>query len=274
MLHHSFVFLFYNGLASNLPAYLFSLVHCISNATFQLPGLLSSHVFEDDEEEDFPSITFNEDGHASPAEQTRASGESETCTVTPNDRRHCILEDVDGELEMEDVSGHQKDESGSFETDQRSGSDRILHPTSNNYSELPPLPDGSPPLPPESPPPLPPLPPSPPPPPPPPSSPSPPPPPPPLPVSSLPPPPPPLGPPPPLVSQSSVVQSQPSLVSQPVPPHSSVQSSPQLAYQPPVPREYCNTPCVRLASVAFLASVFVFPSFFILVIFIIYFFLI
>lgn len=216
-----------------------------SNATFQLPGLLSSHVFEDDEEEDLPSITFNEDGHASPAEQTRASGESDTCTVTPNDRRHCILEDVDGELEMEDVSGHQKDESGSFETDQRSGSDRILHPASNNYSELPPLPEGSPPLPPESPPPLPPLPPSPPPPPPPPppSSPSPPPPPPPPPVSSLPPPPPPLGPPPPLVSQSSVVQSQPSLVSQPVPPHSSVQSSPQLAYQPPVPREYCNTPC-------------------------------
>lgn len=225
-------------------------VHFISNATFQLPGFLSSHVFEDDDEEDLPSSTCKEAAHASPVEQIRASAELDACAVTPNDRRHCILEDVDGELEMEDVSGNPKDESGSFETDsQQTESDRILDPASNNFSELPPLPEGSPPLPPDSPPPLPPLPSSPPPPPPP-SSPSPPPPPPPPPLPSLPPPPPPppLGPPPPLVSQSSVVQSQPSLVSQPLlPPHSSVQSSPQLAYQPPIPREYCNTPSVRLA---------------------------
>ncbi|KAJ0094602.1 hypothetical protein Patl1_16371 [Pistacia atlantica] len=214
-----------------------------SNATFQLPGFLSSHVFEDDEEDDLPSSTYKEVGDTSPIEQTRASGESETCTVTPNDRRHCILEDVDGELEMEDVSGHPKDGNDSFEIESQHGSDRILESVSNNFSELPPLPEGSPPLPPDSPPPLPPLPPSPPPPPPPMSSPSPPPPPPPLPSQPLPPPPPPLGPPPSMVPQSSMVQSQPSLVSQPLlPPQSSVQSSPQLAYQPPVPREYCNTP--------------------------------
>lgn len=87
---------------------------CISNATFQLLGFLSSHVFEDDEE-DLPSSTYKEAGKASPVEQTRASRESETCTVTPNDRRHCILEDVDGELEMEDVSGHPKDETDLIE---------------------------------------------------------------------------------------------------------------------------------------------------------------
>ncbi|XP_044491976.1 ENHANCER OF AG-4 protein 2-like [Mangifera indica] len=215
-----------------------------SNATFQLPGFISSHVFEDDEEDDLPSSTYKEVGDTSPVEQTRASGESETCTVTPNDRRHCILEDVDGELEMEDVSGHPKDENDSFEIEsQHHGSDRILESVSNNFSEQPLLPEGSPPLPPDSPPPLPPLPPSPPPPPPPQSSPSPPPPPPPPPLPSQPPPaPPPLGP-PPMLPQSSVVQSQPSLVSQSLLPHqSSVQSSPQLAYQPPIPREYCNTP--------------------------------
>ncbi|XP_044490346.1 ENHANCER OF AG-4 protein 2 isoform X2 [Mangifera indica] len=217
-----------------------------SNTTFQLSGFLPSHVFEDEEEEeDLPSSTYKEVDDASPVEQRRASGESETCTVTPNDRRHCILEDVDGELEMEDVSGHPKDENDSFEIEsQQHGSDRMLESVSNNFSEFPPLPDGSPPLPPDSPPPLPPLPPSPPPPPPPVSfpSPSPPPPPPPLPSQPLPPPPL-LGLPQSMVPQSSVVQSQPSLVSQPLLTlQSSVQSSPQLAYQPSVPREYCNTP--------------------------------
>ncbi|KAL5826025.1 hypothetical protein ACOSQ3_017862 [Xanthoceras sorbifolium] len=219
-----------------------------SNATFQLPGFLSSHVFEDDEEEDLPSSTYKEASEASPVEQTRASGESETCTVTPNDRRHCILEDVDGELEMEDVSGHPKDENGLIEIDSpQNGIDRILDPASNNFSELPPLPEGSPPLPPDSPPPLPPLPPSPPPPPPPPpppmSSPSPPPPPPPpLPSHPPPPPPPPLVAPTSMAPLPSAVQSQPSIMSQPLlQPQPLVQSSPRLAFQPPVPREYCSS---------------------------------
>uniref|UniRef100_A0A803P0F9 Endopeptidase Clp n=1 Tax=Cannabis sativa TaxID=3483 RepID=A0A803P0F9_CANSA len=82
-----------------------------SNATFQLPGFLPCHVFEDDEEEEDQPSTFKENGQQEP---TRVSGEMETCAVTPNDRRHCILEDVDGELEMEDVSGPPKDEKTSL----------------------------------------------------------------------------------------------------------------------------------------------------------------
>ncbi|XP_048233919.1 ENHANCER OF AG-4 protein 2 isoform X2 [Ricinus communis] len=216
-----------------------------SNATFQLPGFLSSNVFEDeDEEEDLPSSSLKEGADVSSlAEANRTLGESETYTITPNDRRHCILEDVDGELEMEDVSGHQKDErplstGGSFEVDEQQHCS-VLEPVITNSVELPPLPEGSPPLPPDSPPPPPPLPPSPPPPLP--MSPSPPPPPPPLP--SQPPPPhiPPSGPPQSLVPQLSV-PTQPPLASQPIIPSvSSLQSSPQLAFPPAVPHEYCST---------------------------------
>lgn len=228
------------------------LIHCllcrVSNATFQLPGFLSSHAFEDDdeeeEEEEVPSCSYKEASHPSPVEMTHASGESETCAVTPSDRRHCILEDVDGELEMEDVSGHPKDErpsfvNGSFEMDpQQQGSHRVMEPASNVCTDLPPLPDGSPPLPLDSPPPPPPLPPSPPPPPP--LSPSPPPPPPP-PPSQPPPPLPPSGPPHLLIPQSSR-PTQPSLLAQQMlPPQSSMHSSPQLAYQPSVPHEYGGT---------------------------------
>ncbi|KAG4185003.1 hypothetical protein ERO13_A09G205550v2 [Gossypium hirsutum] len=162
-----------------------------SNATFQLPGLLSSNAFDDDEEE-LSDSPCGEAADASPLETAQALVELEACTVTPSDRRHCILEDVDGELEMEDVSAHQKDDRPSFTNDslekdmQQQGTDRIMEPASSSPNGFPPLPEGSPPLPPDSPPPPPPLPPSPPPPPPP-SSPSPPPPPPPLPTQ-LPPP--------------------------------------------------------------------------------------
>ncbi|OMO71028.1 Tudor/PWWP/MBT superfamily protein [Corchorus capsularis] len=219
-----------------------------SNATFQLPGFLSSNAFEDEEEEDLPSSPCRETADASPLEPAHALGEAETCTVTPSDRRHCILEDVDGELEMEDVSGHPKDDrtftNDSLETDsQQQGTDSVTEPASNSSNELPPLPEGSPPLPPDSPPPPPPLPPSPPPPPPP-SSPSPPPPPPPPPLPAQPPPPPapPSCPPPAFIPQPPV-PTQPSLLPQPMlPPQSSVQSSPQLAYQPPVPHEFRGTP--------------------------------
>ncbi|KAF4353690.1 hypothetical protein F8388_024259 [Cannabis sativa] len=217
-----------------------------SNATFQLPGFLPCHVFEDDEEEEDQPSTFKENGQQEP---TRVSGEMETCAVTPNDRRHCILEDVDGELEMEDVSGPPKDEKtslvcNSFETDtlpvctsfetdtQNLMFDRVAESAPSISSELPPLPEGSPPLPLDSPPPPPPLPPSPPPPPPP-SSPSPPPPPPPPPPSEPPPPPlPPSCPPPMMVSQPSL------LPQQMLPPQSSVHSSPQLPFQPPAPHEF------------------------------------
>ncbi|KAF5747407.1 ENHANCER OF AG-4 protein 2 [Tripterygium wilfordii] len=227
-----------------------------SNATFQLPGgFLSSRVFEDDED-DFPSNFPREAGDLSPDEPPSVIGESETLVVTPNDKRHCILEDVDGELEMEDVSGHSKDDGPLFAScvselgSQRMGSDRIVESASNNS----PLPEGSPPLPPDSPPLPPPLPPSPPlppptlPPPPPPSSPSPPPPPPPTLPSQPPPPaapsgrpPPPSGPPFSVIPQPSV-PTQPALLAQPLlHPPAPLRSSPQLAYQAPVPHEFCSS---------------------------------
>ncbi|XP_022761897.1 ENHANCER OF AG-4 protein 2-like [Durio zibethinus] len=219
-----------------------------SNATFQLPGFLSCNAFEDEDEEDLSSSPCRESPDASPLEPAHALGELETCTVTPTDRRHCILEDVDGELEMEDVSGHPKDDRPSFTNGlvmdlQQQGTDRVMEPASNSANEFPPIPEGSPPLPPDSPPPPPPLPPSPPPPPPPPpSSPSPPPPPPPLPTQPPPPPAPPSCPPPAFIPQPPL-PTQPPLLSQPMlPPQSSVQSSPQLAYQPLVPHEFRGTP--------------------------------
>ncbi|XWS35144.1 hypothetical protein CRYUN_Cryun21dG0100800 [Craigia yunnanensis] len=215
-----------------------------SNATFQLPGFLSSNAFEDEEEEDLSSSPCREAADASPIEPAQALGELETSTATPSDRRHCILEDVDGELEMEDVSGHLKDDRPSIINDtlemdlQQQGTDRIMEPASNSFNEYPPLPKGSPPLPQDSPPPLPPLPPSPPPPP---SSPSPPPPPPPLPTQPPPPPMPPSCPPPAFIPQPPL-PTQPSVLSQAMlPPQSSIHSSPQLAYKPPVPHEFRGT---------------------------------
>ncbi|XP_057477624.1 ENHANCER OF AG-4 protein 2 isoform X2 [Actinidia eriantha] len=222
-----------------------------SNATFQLPGFLSSHVFEEDDEEDLPSSSYKEAGGGSPVESVPAPGEPEPCMVTPNDRRHCILEDVDGELEMEDVSGHPKDErplfaNGSIDfAPQQKCSDGILEAAQNSSDEFDPLIGGSPPLPLDSPPPTPPLPPSPlppPSPPPPPSSPSPPPPPPP-PLPSVPHPLPlqPSGPLPSLLPQSSL-SPQLSTASQHIhPPQSSTSSSPKLNYQVPLPHEYCST---------------------------------
>ncbi|XP_010245482.1 PREDICTED: ENHANCER OF AG-4 protein 2-like isoform X2 [Nelumbo nucifera] len=231
-----------------------------SNATFQLPGLLSTNVFED---EDLSSSLCKETGIESLVEPSNALEEPETCAVTPSDRCHCILEDVDGELEMEDVSGSPKDGrtrggNNSFELNlQRQTKDGILKSCSDNLSELPPLPPCSPPLPLESPPLPPPLPPSPPPPPPP-SSPSPPPPPPPplpLPSLLLSQPPtqavPSTGPPsllrPPSLPPQPSLQPQPSLPPQSLPPQSSLSmqlsipsSSPPLTYRQSVPPEYCS----------------------------------
>lgn len=218
-----------------------------SNATFHLPGLLSSHVFEEEEEDDLPTGLFKDLHDVSPSDPTPTIGESETSTVTPNDKRHRVLEDVDGELEMEDVSGHPKDErpvifNNSSEMDlQLEDSDWKLDSASNISAEIP-APDGSPPLPLDSPPPPPPLPSSPPPPPPPPSSPSPPPPPPPPPpvLQPAPPPLPPGGPPPSLVPQSSGLGWS-SMHAQPImPPQPSLQSSPSLGFQQSVSHDYNN----------------------------------
>lgn len=234
-----------------------------SNASFQLPGFLSSHVFEEEEEEeDIPSISYKEGIGGSLVEPSPSAADPETCSVTPNDRRHCILEDVDGELEMEDVSGHPhpKDErplitDESFDIDSRKqDSERTLEAASNNFNELSPLYEGSPPLPLDSPPPTPPLPSSPPPPlpppppelPPPPLSPSPPPPPPPLPPLPSQPhplPPPHAGPPQSLLPPPSLPP-QPSTSSQHLHPYqpSIPSSSPNLAFHPPVPHEYSGPP--------------------------------
>lgn len=241
-----------------------------SNATFQLPGFLSSNVFEEEEEEEILNNPHQEDTEVSPVDGTPATGDNtEQCTVTPKDRRSRILEDVDGELEMEDVSGHQKDESPLFtdvphrSASNQSGSDRVLEAASNSPFELPPPEGWSPPLPPGSPPETPPLPSSPPPPtppPPPPSSPLPPPPPTP-PPPSLPPPPPsqphpfpsmPAGPPPLLFTQPSLPP-QPSMPLQHLAAASSIpSSSPMVGYQQPlVPHEVGSMPNVRPVAVGF-----------------------
>ncbi|GAB2275282.1 ENHANCER OF AG-4 protein [Dionaea muscipula] len=154
-----------------------------SNATFPLDGFFTTRQFNDDEyeEEDVPGSLCKQATDASPL--SCLLPELETGKATPNDRHHHILEDVDGELEMEDVSGHPKDDKtyiiGTSVADMHKrhvegGLDSMPNILDESSS-----PEGSPPLPLEPPPPLPPLPSSPPPPPPPPLMPSPPPPPPP-----------------------------------------------------------------------------------------------
>ncbi|GMH10906.1 hypothetical protein Nepgr_012747 [Nepenthes gracilis] len=231
-----------------------------SNATFQLPGFLSSSAFDDDDEDvEDPGTSCKEAVNASPMEPAYTFREAEIGIVTPNDRRHVILEDVDGELEMEEDPGHQKDDrllsTSGFGIDMgQQCLERELFPATNDSTEASST-EGSPPLPLEPPPPVPSLPSSPPPPSPPPLSPSPPPP---------PPPPPPLPssfplllpshPPPPYMQPAGPSQSKhlpPSLMPQgpqsafpsyilPQPPASLLPSSPQLAYQMPVPYEFCG----------------------------------
>ncbi|KAK4757971.1 hypothetical protein SAY87_019272 [Trapa incisa] len=206
-----------------------------SNATFQLPGFLPSHIFEDDEEEE------DQDLHISPSKgdciatspegSSPVSVEARADDATPSDQHHCIVQDVDRELNMMDVPEHPKDERPSVMHNvelkaEPQETDEIHELASADSAEVPSLPEGSPPLPLDSPPPPPPLPPSPPPLPPPlPQSPSPPPPPPPisseLPYPLAPPPGPPpfisprLLPPPPPLSSQSIVQPQSSY--QPLP---------------------------------------------------------
>ncbi|KAL5721489.1 ENHANCER OF AG-4 protein [Ranunculus cassubicifolius] len=232
-----------------------------SNATFQLPGLLSSHVLEDDDT--LSGSLCNMSGDESEVEAIHAPGDQEASAVTPIDRRHRILEDVDGELEMEDVSGSAKEEkpldpSVSFKLDsQQQSPNRIWDSTSVSLPELPPEPLGSPPLPLDPPPTPPPLPSSPPPPPPP-SSPLPPPPPPPPSHPPVQPPPPSLQTPGPLPSLTPPLSllpqqclppqpplpPQPLMPShQPMPPQPSLSSSVMpLGYQPPpMHQEYSRT---------------------------------
>nr|CAD1821118.1 unnamed protein product [Ananas comosus var. bracteatus] len=185
-----------------------------SNATFQLSGFLSSHVFED--EEDLPSAIKTTGNFLSVEGGSGSEDQENARAITPVDRRRPLLEDSDAEMEMEDASSLSRNERGLSVHNMSN----TLQPPLSNQIELPPLPEGPPPLPLDSPPQPPPLPPSPPPsPPPPPSSP------PPLPPLSPSPPPPP---PPPL----------PSL---PPPPPLAPSSPPPLVYHPSV-QEYCRTP--------------------------------
>ncbi|KAL3613768.1 RPR [Castilleja foliolosa] len=221
-----------------------------SMAKFQLPGFLPTHFLEEEEEEDdegnFPTLHKEAQEKSQSDHNTPASRDPDrNCSVTPSDRPHCILEDVEGELEMEDVSAHQKGEvpfSGNNSAEVEPNPDVIFQSSSSMF-ELLLSPEGSPPLPPGSPPPTPPLPTSPPPsflPPPPPSPPP----------SSPPPPPPPsephlfLPPPPPFRSDQSLPPPPPPpFIPQHMPPHPTTISSsqPPLSYHPaPLPLHDIN----------------------------------
>ncbi|CAF2129300.1 hypothetical protein BRARA_C04187 [Brassica rapa] len=183
-----------------------------SNATIQLPGFFSSHTFEDEEEED-------DDRPISQKAKSTSSGEPFDLETrdTSSDRDHRVLEDVDRDLEMADVSGEGKDVAPSAICENESLN--VSEPVAEKSTGVPPLSEDSPPLPHESPPSPPPLPPSPPPPspPPPPSS------------------PPPLLPPPPPTAQTPPL---PSPLSQPPPPPPTAQIPPlppPLSQPPPPP---------------------------------------
>ncbi|XP_047323805.1 ENHANCER OF AG-4 protein 2 [Impatiens glandulifera] len=123
-------------------------------------GLVTFPAFEEDEEEDLPFSSHYQTCVSSPVEPVPPAGESKICIVTPNDRHHRTLEDVDGELEMEDVSGHSEDAADHLLdlSPHQDNSYRTLKVASVKFDAFDALLNGSPPLPQESPPPTPPLP--------------------------------------------------------------------------------------------------------------------
>ncbi|KAL9274069.1 HUA2-LIKE 1-like protein [Drosera capensis] len=122
-----------------------------SNASFQLDGIFGIHRFNDDEEEGDPVSLRTQTADVSPVSSCiqaadaspldRSLPELRTGRASPMDDHHRILEDVNGELEMEDIPRNQNDES-----------------KSENEMDEAASPKGSPPLPMESPPAIPPLP--------------------------------------------------------------------------------------------------------------------
>lgn len=108
-----------------------------SNATFQLPGLFSCHVFQD--EEDSPINLFRDSAVKMSVEATSSLKELDTCAVMP--KLHWIEKVVD-ELEMEDAILPKEDKGITRNNSDSSGS---LEPTLTNPSELPPLPPVPPP---------------------------------------------------------------------------------------------------------------------------------
>ncbi|XP_062194842.1 ENHANCER OF AG-4 protein 2-like [Phragmites australis] len=206
-----------------------------SNAAFELSGILSAKVFENDE--DFPQNNGSSPFISRPVESDGIQENEDTIAPT-SVTEHIILPETETtDAAMEDASEllrYKQHTDGAIliehDSRQELGSEQALI----DQNELPPLPEGPPPLPSDSPPPPPPLPPSPPP-----ATPSPPPPPPLSPASPPPPPPPPLpSGPPPQPAPPPLPTQPPPLPSIPLP----VPSSPSsLGYQPPAP-EYFRTP--------------------------------
>lgn len=240
---------------SNLPGIIdicFVVFSVLSNATFELSGILSSKVFEDDE--DFPRNNGSSPFVSRPVESDVIQETEETIAPASVEEHIIKVENVTTDAAMEDAleilgNNQQTDGAALIEHEHDSSQDPGSEQALIDQDELPPLPDGPPPLPSDSPPPPPPLPPSPPPatppPPPPPLSPASPPPPPPPPLPSGPPPqpappPPQPAPPPPQPAPPPLPTQAPPLPSIPPP----VPSSPSsLGYQPPAP-EYFMTPNV------------------------------
>ncbi|CAF1921250.1 unnamed protein product [Brassica oleracea] len=198
-----------------------------SNATIQLPGFFSSRTFEDDEEDDdLPNLPIPQDAKNTSSGEPFNALEDLEARDTISDRPHRVLENVDRELKMEDVSGQPKDVAPSAfcENETKVQSLDAREPLAENPTGAPPLPEDSPPLPHESPPSPPPLPPSPPPPspPPPPSS------------------PPPLLPPPPPTTQFPPPPPSPSQPPPPPPPPLSPPPSPPPP--PPLPAQSIALP--------------------------------
>ncbi|XP_023636913.1 protein HUA2-LIKE 1 isoform X2 [Capsella rubella] len=117
-----------------------------SNASFQLAGFLSSHIFgEDEENEDLPSTSHEvKDTHME--EPVHALGKLEAHDSS-SDKHHCVV-DISGVLEMEYASCQLKDGVPSYVCGLGVKEDS---PAASCPTEPPPFTEGSPPLPQESP---------------------------------------------------------------------------------------------------------------------------
>ncbi|XP_078445831.1 ENHANCER OF AG-4 protein 2-like [Wolffia australiana] len=78
-----------------------------SNVAFQLPGLLSIHD-SDDNEDDLPHELCDDGKDESGVDPISPLHEQNVLSYTPSKRQHCLLEDVDGELEMEELEEKNK----------------------------------------------------------------------------------------------------------------------------------------------------------------------
>ncbi|XP_071741855.1 protein HUA2-LIKE 3-like isoform X2 [Rutidosis leptorrhynchoides] len=216
-----------------------------SNSSIQLSGFCMPTMLKEDEKED---SDFDDEGFeaVTPEHNPETSEERDRVLLTPGIEKHThVLEDVDGELEMEDVApSYETDTNILTNSNMEKNADTSHHQLTQCLPSFPPLPKdlplSSPPLP-KSPPPLPAS--LPPPPPPPPLSCLPPPPPPPPPLSCLPPPPPPPPPlsclppppPPPPISLTSPLSASLPPPPPPPPPLPISLTSPLAASLPPPP---------------------------------------